>query len=175
MICSEQLEPPEQLQPPEPRAVRRKRPRLPILSCGAAQSLQGQCFPAALLAHTLGVDLDRNTVPADRIKDLRCLASVPNRGFLLGDAQQAVAEHLGVGYVVVQVETRVASLFTVHRKERPALSYAMLVATSSRHVEPLATGAGKQCGLVSHARVLELLETWEIELAPALAGQTIAL
>ena len=50
-----------------------------------------------MLAHTLGIDLDRKSVPTVSIKELRSLDCVPDRGYLLGDAQQAIAEHLGVG------------------------------------------------------------------------------
>ena len=87
------------------RLRRQQHPRLPIL----ATRRPGHCFLAAMLAHALDVNLDKNSVPMDSIKELRRLDRVPNKGYLAGDAQQAIAEHLRAGYVVVQPDTRTCS------------------------------------------------------------------
>ena len=106
---------------------------------------------------------------------MRRLPRVPTSGYVAGDAQQAIAEHLGVGYILVQPESRKASLFTVGKKEPGDLHYAMLVHPSRRHVEPLATSGGRKCGLVTHVRALELLSEWGITLAPRKAAVEIVI
>ena len=138
--------------------------RLPLASTG---NRNGDCFLAAMLAHTLEIDLARNSVPGDEVKELRGLQGVPpGKQYLPGGAQQAVAEYLGGGYIMVDPDSRKANLFTVRGQAPETLQYAMLVLYSHQHTEPLATGAGKKCGLVTHGRAIELLNLWGIEVAP---------
>ena len=143
-------------------------PRLPIAATG---NRTGDCFLAAMLVHTLEIDLDQNSVPSDEVKVLRALEGVPpGKKYLLGDAQQAVAEHLGVGYIMVEPDSRKANLYTVGRKAPETLQYAMLVRYSQKHTEQLATHTGKKCGLVTHGRAIELLNLWGIEMVPRGGG-----
>ena len=149
---------------------RRRVARLPIAATGHST---GHCFLAAMLAHTDRTDLEKEQVSSGRIRDLRKLPCVPARGYIAGDAQQAIAEHLEVGYILVQPESRKATLYTVGKKDPSDLSYAMLVHPSRRHVEPLATRGGMKCGSVTHDRAMELLMEWGVTLAPRKAAVEI--
>lgn len=144
----------------------RTRPvRLPIIA-GTGVS-NGDCFLGAMLAHTLQVDFSTNSVPREQVQALRALEGVPGgQQYILGDAQQAVALHLGVGYIMVEPNSRKALLFTVNSQAPETLQYAMLVLQSHMHMAPLATSTGKKCGLVTHGRAMELLGRWGIEMAP---------
>ena len=119
---------------------------LPIASTGERT---GNCFLAAILAHVLKLDLQTQKVPEAHIMRLR-QNGVPRTGYLDGRAQQLVAERLDIGYAVVNPASRCASLYVVHKKPPQDLLWAVLVQESRHHTEPLATGGGKRCGLVTH-------------------------
>ena len=155
-----------------PGGARRRTQRLPVVRVGAAE---GQCFIAAILAHVHGVDGATCTVDKRCIAEARRVEGVPKGAtYLDGKAQQRLAEHYGVGYVVVDAETRVAAVYTMRDRDTPY--FALLARTKGRHVDPIATAGRTKCGLVPLTRVRELLDHHEVRLAvPCAAADVVVL
>lgn len=114
------------------RVTRRKRLHLPVAHTGERT---GNCFIAAMLAHAHELDLTQSKVSKNEMQHLRAIINQP-KGYLAGDKQQLLAEHMQLGYIFVQPDTMKAQRF----RARDSDKYALLL-LQRRHTEPLVTSA----------------------------------
>ena len=86
----------------------------------------------------------------EAIKQIRELPAVPaGNQSLNGYEQQIVANYLDVGYVIINPVARVAKVYIANGKPMATLRYAVLVWTVG-HVDVVATGGGRRCGLLDY-------------------------
>ena len=141
------------------------------------------CFPAAFAYHSLKLHQlhDRQREVDEHIEESRQLHDTPDKGKFDGVAQQAVAEHWELGYIIIGDDSKAANFYTPRTKTKAECMYAIMKSCGSHHVEPVATqthsanGPKKRCGLVSVDVAKALLQSWGVELKDALDGSLIDL
>ena len=131
----------------------------------ATGQMSGQCFMAALLAHTRARDLaDERQRPthdeciAER-KQLKLTATAWDEG----DEQMDAVTAMNIGYVAIDAARPYFAIYRSHRwsgPEDPARMYAVLRVglIGRRHTEPFPTRGGARCGLVTRAEACQMLE-----------------
>lgn len=82
--------------------------------------------------------------------------------FLDGKAQQAVADHLDVGYVMINPTSRVAQVYTANGRPYQDLKYAMLAWTKKSHVDVVPSYDKRQCGLLHYEDMRMFLQRMQI-------------
>ena len=146
--------------------------RLPVVPSGVQSA---NCFIAGVLAHTGQLDLSTQSVSQRAIRRIRDLPNVPGHmhEWLDGRAQQAVADHMDVGYVLVNPRQCIAMVFTANRRQHENLPYAVLAWTQPNHVDPVATHGGRRCGLLHYEAMRRLLARRQIAVLFAREGELL--
>ena len=121
----------------------------------------GSCFIAAILSHTLNLNLDKQTVPIHMIEAIRTKLEIRASSSLNGTQRHQVAVELGASYVLVDTGRRIASVDTVAGHDGTT-RFALIALVGRRHCEPIAPKKGAECGLLDRAALDDWLITHNV-------------
>ena len=143
----------------------------------AKTTSSGSCFIEALLLHDLELNPCTHRVSVQAIQQIRLVTDIPKKmgTYLNGNAQQAVADHLDLSYVIVDVQRRRAALYVANGKHRTACRYAVLVQSTPQHVDVVMPRSACRCAPLSFSDLAEFLTSQKIELATSCSEGTVDL
>ena len=131
----------------------------------ATGQMSGQCFMAALLAHTRARDLadERQRPTHDECMAERKRLKLTAIAWDEGAEQMDAITAMNIGCVNIDATRPYFAIYRPHRwsgPEDPARMYAVLRVglIDGRHTEPFPTRGEARCGLVTRAEACQILE-----------------
>ena len=122
---------------------------------------EGQCFVAAMLAHTLELDLASRRPSHTECTAARSAAGITDGdNYLPGDKQMQLAAHMQVGYACIDANLPTYTMYRPASVAEEGCKFALIRVglVGGRHSEPLATLGETQCRLLTRDEARALLQ-----------------
>ena len=122
---------------------------------------EGQCFVAAMLAHTLELDLAARRPTHTECTAARSAAGIADGdNYLPGDKQMQLAAHMQVGYACIDANLPTFTMYCPASVAEEGCKFALIRVglMGGKHSEPLATLGETQCRLLTRDEARALLQ-----------------